>query len=90
MIRLDDLDEALSIANGTQYGLTASVFTTDINKAFRVAQGIRAGSVWINDSLQAPTEGMFGGFKQSGFGRELGMQAMEGYSEIKSVFFSTD
>jgi acyl-CoA reductase-like NAD-dependent aldehyde dehydrogenase len=61
-----------------------------VTKAMRVARSLRAGIVWINDSQPAPTEGMWGGFKQSGVGRELGPWAMDGYLEAKHIYLNLE
>lgn len=86
IIKFDTADQAIELANDTKYGLAASVWTQDINKAFKVARSVRAGSMWINDALQAPSEGMFGGFKESGFGRELGKLGLDESLEYKHIF----
>lgn len=85
ILKFKDVDELIERANSTIYGLAASVFTKDIDKAMYFSSGLRAGTVWINCydvfSAQAP----FGGFKMSGIGRELGEYGLQGYSEIKTV-----
>jgi len=81
-----DEKEALQIANETMYGLAAAVWTNDINKAFKFAKGVKAGSVWINCYHTAGIPQMpFGGYKQSGIGRELGQEGMALFMETKSV-----
>jgi len=83
----EDVDDAIAKANDTIYGLAAGVWTQDVGKAHRVAQEIRAGTVWINTYNQYGSGSPFGGFKQSGFGRDLGLQsALEKYTELKSVW----
>ena len=86
VIEVDDVDEAIAVANDTIYGLASSVWTTDLKKAHRVAKGIKAGTVWINTSGLYDPAVSFGGFKQSGFGRELGKHSLEMYTETKSVW----
>ncbi|XP_035205333.1 aldehyde dehydrogenase, mitochondrial-like [Stegodyphus dumicola] len=85
IMKFKSVDELLERANKTMYGLAASVFTQDIDKAMYFSSGLRAGTVWINCydvfSAQAP----FGGFKMSGIGRELGEYGLQAYSEIKTV-----
>ncbi|MGI8773888.1 MAG: aldehyde dehydrogenase family protein [Actinomycetota bacterium] len=86
VIEVDDVDHAIEVANDTIYGLAASVWTTDLAKAHRVAKGIKAGTVWINGHGLVDPSVSFGGYKQSGFGRELGVHSMEAYTEVKSVW----
>jgi acyl-CoA reductase-like NAD-dependent aldehyde dehydrogenase len=83
-------DEAVRLANDTPYGLSGSIWTRDGAQALRVARGVEAGVLSVNSNSSVRVATPFGGFKQSGFGRELGMQALEGYSETKNVFVSTD
>ena len=80
------LDEVVALANDTEYGLAAAIWTRDVQLAFRAAKAVRAGVVWVNDSQPAPSEAMWGGFKQSGLGRELGPYAMDAYLESKHVY----
>jgi acyl-CoA reductase-like NAD-dependent aldehyde dehydrogenase len=87
-IRFGDIDEAIEIANGTIYGLVSAVWTADIKTAHRVAAGIKAGSVWINTYNGFDSASPFGGYKQSGFGRDLGAHALEQYTNVKSVWVS--
>jgi len=83
-----DMDEAIHIANSSIYGLAAAVWTRDIGKAHRAAHRLRAGTVWINTYHNLDTASPFGGYKQSGYGRELGKYALDLYTQIKSVWVS--
>lgn len=85
VIRYQTISDAINIANDTQYGLAASVWSRDLNEAQEVAQSIRAGTVWINDHHLINAKAPFGGYKNSGVGRELGPQALEAYSEVKHI-----
>jgi len=82
--------EAIRIANDTPYGLAAAVWTRDIYKAFRVVKALRAGIVWVNHMQPTYVEAPWGGYKQSGFGRELGPWGLEEYLETKQVFVNLD
>jgi betaine-aldehyde dehydrogenase len=90
VIPFSDEADAIRIANDTPYGLSGSIWTRDGARAIRVARAVETGVLSVNSNSSVRPSTPFGGFKQSGFGRELGMQAMDGYSEVKSVFFSTD
>jgi betaine-aldehyde dehydrogenase len=90
VIPFDEEADAVRIANDTPYGLSGSVWTRDGARAIRVARSVETGVLSVNSNSSVRPSTPFGGFKQSGFGRELGMAAMDGYSEIKSVFFSTE
>jgi aldehyde dehydrogenase (NAD+) len=85
-IRFKNLDDLIAQANDTIYGLAAGVWTRDIKKAHYVAKKIKAGTVWINTYNIYDPASPFGGYKQSGFGRELGMHALESYTQVKSVW----
>ncbi|MEO8597996.1 MAG: aldehyde dehydrogenase family protein [Candidatus Solibacter sp.] len=85
-MRFKDTEEAIRIANGTSYGLASAVWTRDIKLAHRVAAEIKAGTVWINTYNAFDSGSPFGGYKQSGFGRDLGMDALEQYTSTKSVW----
>lgn len=81
--RFSTEQEALELANDTTYGLGAAVFTTNLERAHRVAAEIEAGMVWLNSSQDCDPRVPFGGVKQSGIGRELGEARLEAYSQIK-------
>jgi len=89
LIPFADEDEAIRIANDTPYGLSGSIWTENGARALRVARALETGVLSINSNSSVRPSTPFGGFKQSGFGRELGMHAMDGYSEIKNVFMAT-
>jgi acyl-CoA reductase-like NAD-dependent aldehyde dehydrogenase len=89
LIAFDDEDDAVRIANDTPYGLSGSIWTRDGARALRVARGVETGVLSVNSNTSVRVATPFGGFKQSGFGRELGMQAMDGYSELKNVYIAT-
>ena len=81
-----DDDEAIRLANDVSYGLTAAVWSGDPTKSMRVARAIQAGTVWISDAYTQPPEGIWGGYKQSGTGRELGPYGIDDFVEIKQVY----
>jgi acyl-CoA reductase-like NAD-dependent aldehyde dehydrogenase len=83
-----EVDDVVALANDTEYGLAAAIWTRDITKALRTAKAVRAGVVWINDSQPAPSEAMWGGYKQSGIGRELGPYALDAYLETKQIYIT--
>jgi len=85
-IEFTDLDEAIARANDSQYGLAAAVWTRDIKKAHYVARRLQAGTVWINTYNVYDTAAPFGGYKASGFGREMSAHALEHYTQVKSVW----
>jgi aldehyde dehydrogenase (NAD+) len=85
-IEFADLDEAIARANDSQYGLAAAVWTRDVKKAHYVARKLQAGTVWINTYNVYDTAAPFGGYKASGFGREMSSHALEHYTQVKSVW----
>jgi aldehyde dehydrogenase (NAD+) len=86
--RFSDYDDGIAKANDTEYGLAATVWTSDLTTAHRAAADIRAGGVWVNTSEFLFNESPFGGMKASGFGRELSMHALDAYTEVKNVGIS--
>ena len=90
VIPFEDEAEAVRLSNDTPYGLSGSIWTRDGARALRVARATDAGVLSVNANTSVRVQTPFGGFKQSGFGRELGMHALDGYSEVKSVFISTE
>jgi acyl-CoA reductase-like NAD-dependent aldehyde dehydrogenase len=86
VVSFADVDEGIHLANQTIYGLAAGIWTKDIQKAFRVARAIRAGTVWVNTYNLYDSAAPFGGFKQSGYGRDLGREALDGYTDSKTVW----
>ncbi len=89
-IAFKDLDEAIEEGNLTEYGLAAAVWTRDIKKAHLAARRLRAGTVWINTYNAFDAASPFGGYKQSGFGRELGIHSLELYTQVKSVWVNLE
>jgi aldehyde dehydrogenase (NAD+) len=85
-IEFADLDEAIARANDSSYGLAAGVWTRDVKKAHYVARKLQAGTVWVNTYNVYDTAAPFGGYKQSGFGREMSAHALEHYTQVKSVW----
>jgi len=88
VFRFEEIDEVVRQANNTEYGLAAAIWTRDINLALTTARRVRAGVVWVNDSQPAPSESLWGGYKQSGVGRELGRYALDAYLETKQIYIN--
>jgi acyl-CoA reductase-like NAD-dependent aldehyde dehydrogenase len=89
VMRFDDEDEAVKIANDTRYGLAAGIWTEDLRRAHRMLHRIRAGTIWVNNYRIIGHTVPFGGYAQSGVGRELGAAALDSYTEVKSVWIDT-
>jgi acyl-CoA reductase-like NAD-dependent aldehyde dehydrogenase len=90
LIPFDDEADAIRIANDTPYGLSGSIWTQNGARALRVARALETGVLSVNTNSSVRVTTPFGGFKQSGFGRELGMHGLDGYSEVKNVYYSTE
>lgn len=84
--KFKDVDEVIDLANDSIYGLGGAVFTKDINKAFKVANSVRTGRMWVNTYNQLPAGAPFGGYKKSGIGRETHKMMIDAYSETKNIF----
>jgi acyl-CoA reductase-like NAD-dependent aldehyde dehydrogenase len=90
VLTFEDLDELVAKANSTIYGLAAGIWTRDVGRAHTLARKIQAGTVWINAYGSLSAESPFGGYRQSGFGRELGKYGIDLYSQVKSVWVALD
>ncbi len=86
VLEFETFDQALEIANGVEYGLAGSVWTNDLRTAIRAANALRFGDVWVNDHLPLGSETPHGGFKQSGFGKDLGADSLLDYTTVKNVY----
>ncbi len=90
MVRVKSLDEAIELANSTPYGLGANIYTQDFKTILRCMREVKAGTVWFNDPLTDNDAGPFGGYKQSGLGRELGREGLEAFQETKHVHIESE
>ena len=87
-LSFDDVDQVIELANQNEYGLASAVWTRDVKKAHMVSRRLKAGTVWINTYGLMDASLPFGGYKSSGFGRELGAHAIEHYTELKTVWLN--
>lgn len=90
VIPFADEAQAVALANDTIYGLSGSIWTRDGARALRVARGVQTGVLSINSNSSVRVSTPFGGFKQSGYGRELGPHALDAYTEVKTIFYATE
>jgi acyl-CoA reductase-like NAD-dependent aldehyde dehydrogenase len=90
VVPFEDEAQAVAMANDTPYGLSGSVWTRDVGRAIRVARGVETGNLSVNSHSSVRYWTPFGGFKQSGLGRELGPDALDAFTETKNVFIATD
>jgi acyl-CoA reductase-like NAD-dependent aldehyde dehydrogenase len=90
VLPFDDEAEAIAMANDTEYGLSGSIWTRDLGRALRVARAVESGNLSVNSHSSVRYSTPFGGFKQSGLGRELGPDALDSFTEVKNVFFAND
>jgi betaine-aldehyde dehydrogenase len=87
VMEFEDEDEAIEMANDTKFGLAAAVWTNDVKRAFRVSRRIRAGTVWVNAYGRTSAETEYGGYKQSGIGRERGLDGLFEFTQSKHIYF---
>ena len=90
VIPFDDEADAVGLANDTPYGLSGSIWTRDGPRPLRMARAVQSGNLSVNSNSSVRVQTSFGGMKQSGFGRELGLEALAAYTDVKNVFVSTD
>ncbi len=89
VIPFSDEDEVVAMANDSEYGLGGAVWTQDINRALRVAKAVRTGRMWVNTYHELPAHAPFGGYKNSGLGRETHKMMLDAYTEVKNIYIST-
>jgi len=90
VLPFDDEADAIALANDTEYGLSGSIWTNDLGRGIRVARAVEGGNLSVNSHSSVRYSTPFGGFKQSGLGRELGPDAAEHFTETKNVFFASE